>query len=212
MKSNRFLKLTGFAKHIRTRTLLWFNPKSQFYDDIFDLKTPLRNFVLCLVLKWFSSKVLFIFSHGYADRVDICHSTFMIFAYAECSCHKCVRKSALISNSLPWTLRFLFRLSNTRRLVLDLLRMIITDSMALTTEKAALITEAWMDAFPETTKTQHIILYQTEICDLMMDHIMAINAVVDTSGTPTLCHVNQPIELSFIQWSNGSVDHSRSKA
>ena len=78
--------------------------------------------------------------------------------------------------------------------------------MALTTEKAALITEAWMDAFPETTKTQNIILYQTEICDLMMDHIMAINAVVDTSGTPTKCHVNQPIEFSIIQWSNGFVN------
>jgi hypothetical protein len=74
------------------------------------------------------------------------------------------------------------KMSNTRRLVLDLLRMIMTDSLALPADKASAMTDAWMDAFPETTKTQGIISYQTEICDLMVDHIVAINVVVDTSG------------------------------
>ena len=36
--------------------------------------------------------------HGYAERVDICNSTFMNFAYVWCPFHKRVRKCAVISN------------------------------------------------------------------------------------------------------------------
>lgn len=75
------------------------------------------------------------------------------------------------------------KLSNTRRLVLDLLRMVITDSLALAADKAALIADTWLDAYPEAMKSGQVTLYQTELAEFIMDHVMAINVVVDTSGT-----------------------------
>ena len=80
------------------------------------------------------------------------------------------------------------KLSNTRRLVLDLLRMVITDSLALPAEKAALIAETWLDAYPEAMRAGQVTLYQTELAEFIMDHIMAINVVLDTSGTYILYH------------------------
>ena len=45
-------------------------------------------------------QILFIFEQRYADAVDICKSTSIIFANARDSSHKSVRKSAVISHSL----------------------------------------------------------------------------------------------------------------
>ena len=66
-KSKRFLKLTGFAQNIRFRTLRRINTRSQFSNDIFDFKNPLRNFALFSIQKQSSNKLFFIFEHGYAD-------------------------------------------------------------------------------------------------------------------------------------------------
>ena len=53
----------------------------------------------------FTSKValeqnVFDFEHGYANRMDICDLTLMIFAYVLFPFHKCVRESSAISNTL----------------------------------------------------------------------------------------------------------------
>ena len=46
------------------------------------LENPLRNFVLCSILSWASSKNVFILEHDYADRWDICNATLKISAHA----------------------------------------------------------------------------------------------------------------------------------
>ena len=96
MKRNRFLKLIGCAKHIRFRTLHQRNPRM---DDIFDLKSLLRNFVLCWILKWSASRI-FLFS----NMIIQVEWTSLILRSWELQTlnaffHKRDRKSAVISNT-----------------------------------------------------------------------------------------------------------------
>ena len=69
----------ALQKTIRIRKLHRFSPKSQFKNKIFNLKTHFEIVFFVqfeIVLEQFWS----IFEHCYADRVEICESTFMIFA------------------------------------------------------------------------------------------------------------------------------------
>ena len=70
-KASELLKSVAF--HIRT---------IQFQNDIFRFKNHLRNFVLCSVLKWSSSKIVSIFEHGRADRANASNLKFIILTYA----------------------------------------------------------------------------------------------------------------------------------
>ena len=62
IKSNGFLKLTGSAKDVLLTTLHQLNPRSQFFNDIFDLKTPYETFDLWSLSKWSSSN-FFLYSY-----------------------------------------------------------------------------------------------------------------------------------------------------
>ena len=53
---------------------------------------PAKNYVSCLIL---NEQIRSVFEHFYAEQVDICNSTFMIFAHTQCPFHKPIRKSAL---------------------------------------------------------------------------------------------------------------------
>ena len=56
IKSNCFLKFTGFVTHIRIANTASIKPKIIILIRNLRLKNPLGNFVLCSILKWSSSK------------------------------------------------------------------------------------------------------------------------------------------------------------
>ena len=58
VKVSGFSRFTGFAKHIRIKILHRLNPRSQLSKWHLRFKNPLRNVVLCSILKWSLNTVL----------------------------------------------------------------------------------------------------------------------------------------------------------
>ena len=69
VKSHRFFRTFGFAKHTGIKMLYWLKILT---SQLVGWKNSLRNFAASSILKWSSSKIVFIFQHAYTDRVDIC--------------------------------------------------------------------------------------------------------------------------------------------
>ena len=80
---NAFLERESLSvrmqKPINAQSLQRLNPKSQFEKLTPSIYTLVAMFFLRSVLKWSSTIFCFVFKHDYADRVDICNSTFKKF-------------------------------------------------------------------------------------------------------------------------------------
>ena len=100
-KSNRFLKFTDAAKHIRIRTLHRWNPRLQFRMTS-SIQKPVKKFCSCSFLNS-SINYFFMFERDYMQILwTSINSTFMIFSHTSCPSYKRVGKSVVISNtSLP---------------------------------------------------------------------------------------------------------------
>ena len=102
-KSSRFLKFICSAERIRIRMLHRSNPRTQFQNDIFDVKT--RCETLFFIQLWTGPPATcFYFRkciYDCADRVNICNSRFIIFCICVMSLfHKRVYTSPVTSNTL----------------------------------------------------------------------------------------------------------------
>ena len=82
VKSKRFLKSTGFVKthpHSNTPSIELSTTNLEMTSSI---ENPSQNFFSLFNCKMVLEENVFIVEHDYADRVDLCNLTFMIFAYA----------------------------------------------------------------------------------------------------------------------------------
>ena len=81
-QSKRFFsKFTGSATQIRVRILHRINSKIIISKWKFRLENPLRKIVPFSNVKTIFERDFSVSRHGYADRVDICNSTFMSRAF-----------------------------------------------------------------------------------------------------------------------------------
>ena len=106
-KPINFFHLTG-QTHPHQNTAL-IKPKITISKRHLRFQNPLRNFVLKSILKWSSSKISFIVEHGFANRVEVCNYTLMMFACAFCAFHKSIWKSAFNREYLPFTWKFFLK-------------------------------------------------------------------------------------------------------
>ena len=80
IKSNKVSKFSGFAIHIRIEMLHRLHPRLKFWNDILDSKT---RYELFFVLFKMVHERNFSFSKTIMqNQVNICNSTFTIFAWA----------------------------------------------------------------------------------------------------------------------------------
>ena len=94
-----FCAMTSFDCKWTMRHARYSNPILKWHLQI---GKPLWNVVLCLIQKSFCANFYFISKRGYADRVDICSPTFMMFACAKCLFHKRARMKSAVAYNLQY--------------------------------------------------------------------------------------------------------------